>query len=69
MKKRFLCKLGFHIWYDAMNIQNEDGNFEVQKCMKCDDIKVYKVYSLNGYKRLHLLETKEIPKSIMEDLK
>ena len=64
MKKRVLCKLGFHIWYDAMNLQNEDGSFQIRKCMKCNDFKVYREYTIADCPRLHLLERKEIPKSI-----
>ena len=69
MKKRILCFFGFHIWYDAMHTKNYDGSFSIQNCMKCNNIKVYKEYSLNGYTRLHLLEDKEIPKSVLEGLK
>ena len=69
MKKGWLCKLGCHIWYDAVNIHNEAGCFEIQKCMHCQDYKVYKRYSLCGQGRLHLLSKKEIPQSVLRDLK
>ena len=69
MKKRFLCKLGFHVWYDAMEITNEDGFFSIRKCKKCDDVKVYRVYFSNDYTRFssHLLKREEIPKSVKRE--